>query len=314
MEVVNFAGMSIKGGRRDNFFLSLLEYYPKHKRWFLKSLTPARDEKNITHDEIIKEWIDKYTIEKLVVDTPLSLPKCQTCTLDCPGTNLCPVEDVKIVKRKISETLEDDAHYYEKNPKAYERERNEQDYFDISKNIFDKHPSAIPLSKSFKRRLKKDFIPYWNRPVDFWIWKEYYDYLLGLFDISYDSFGSTSLMLQSKFTFLRRRFPKSLGLFESLPQLVLVELIRAEKISIFDVKNLKDLDLSINAKANILRDIEKNLDIFIYEHDLETLLTNPRALDSFLLALLGPSVYKNQYLSPPSWAESDSGQFMVPKF
>ena len=44
MKRENIAGMSIRGGRRDNFYLCLLEYYQESDRWFLGSLLPVRDE------------------------------------------------------------------------------------------------------------------------------------------------------------------------------------------------------------------------------------------------------------------------------
>ena len=50
----------MKGGNRDQFFLSLLEYYPDEKRWFLNSLLQVKDEGGISGDEAIRSWINRY--------------------------------------------------------------------------------------------------------------------------------------------------------------------------------------------------------------------------------------------------------------
>ena len=72
-------------------------------RWFLKSLLPVKEEEEENSDEVIRAWIQKYKIEKLIVDFPLSLPKCQTCNLDCPGERHCPQPDVANTVVKIKE-------------------------------------------------------------------------------------------------------------------------------------------------------------------------------------------------------------------
>ena len=101
------------------------------------------------------------------------------------------------------------------NPKKYEEERVEDNMVQHSRDIYKKTPEEHLLSKSFKRKLRKGFIPYWNRAVDFFIWKNYYDQLLTLFKISYDSFNNVSLMLISKFKYLLRHLPDNLEIYES---------------------------------------------------------------------------------------------------
>jgi len=44
MDSKNVAGMSLKGGRKDNFYFCLLEHYPEKDRWFLRSLLHVKDE------------------------------------------------------------------------------------------------------------------------------------------------------------------------------------------------------------------------------------------------------------------------------
>ena len=63
-----------------------------------------------------------------------------------------------------------------------------------------------------------------------------------------------------------------------------------------------------------LQKIESKLDIFIYNHDLEILVKNPRAFDSFLLALAGQNVLKGQNREMPDWTAPDETKFIIPNF
>lgn len=300
-EVKNIAGMSMKGGRKDNFFFCLIEFYPQKERWFLKSLLQVKDEETNDGDAAIRSWISKYQLTELVVDFPLSTPFCQSCELDCPGANVCPVEDVKEVRDSLNELIIQDGKIREDNPKLYERRRLQDLEFNPNRDFLSEVNDEHLLSRAFKRRLKKGFLPYWNRGIDFWIWRNYYDHLLEYFNQSYDSFGTTSLMILARFSYLRRHFPLTLRLYEGHVALTLIELMKAGIVKPSDVKDLMNFDLSVEAKLNILKSIEKGLNIFIYDHDLEILLKNPRAYDSFILALSGQRIQLNKTQGVPPW-------------
>ena len=72
MKANNIGSLSMKGGRNDNFYFCLIEYYPDSKRWFLKSLLPVKDEEAIDNDDAIHAWINNFDVKQLVVDFPLS--------------------------------------------------------------------------------------------------------------------------------------------------------------------------------------------------------------------------------------------------
>jgi hypothetical protein len=313
-EKVTIAGMSLKGGRKDQFFFCLLEFFPDKDRWFLRSLLQVKDEETGDGNKAIRKWISDYGIQDLVVDFPLCAPACHTCTLECPGAELCPDESVAEVRKRIKEILETDKTLNTDDPKKYERERNKDDEFDYYKNVLNKEPHEHLLSRSFKRRLKKGFIPYWNRSVDYWVWKHYYDALLELFNITYDSFGNMSLMLQSRFSYLRRHFPRDLKLYEGNIAICLIELLRSEIIPRRDIINLNDMEMTVDCRMNIVREIEKNLKIFIYDSDLETIVKNPRAFDSFLLAVVGQCVLRRRLRILPNWTGPSKTHFSVPIF
>lgn len=307
--------MSLGGGRRENFFLSLLEYYPEKKRWFLKSLHQVKDEEIRDRDEIITSWVETYGLKKLVVDFPLSKPPCEeSCLPNCPGATECPRHSVAAVRDEMRQLLEEDAQFHSSNPKKYEQERNTANEIDYSKNLLNKNTDEHMLSKSFKRKLRKGFTPYWHRPIDFWVWKNYYDQLLEVFKISYESFGNVSVMLLSRLNYLLRHLPVDLAMYESNIHICLLELYRAKVVSKSLLLQLFDLDLASSAREQIVLNIEKHMDIFIYGPDLETIIKNSQAFESFLLSVIGQRMLMNGLREIPVWGNCDGGNFIVPSF
>ena len=52
----------------------------------------------------------------------------------------------------------------------------------------------------------------------------------------------------------------------------------------------------------------------IYNHDLEILVKNPRAFDSFLLALAGQNVLLKKNRELPDWTMPEETKFIIPDF
>ena len=311
----NVAGMSLGGGRKENFFFSLLEYYPEKKRWFLKSLHQVKDEEIRDRDEIITSWVSQYGLKQLIVDFPLSRPPCEeSCLTHCSGANVCPRSSVVEVRSEMKKLLDDDAKFHNENPKKYEQERVASLEVDYSKNLLKKNTDEHMLSKSFKRKLRKGFVPYWHRPIDFWVWKNYYDQLLEVFKISYESFGNVSMMLLARLNYLLRHLPKDLQMYESNIQICLIELYRARVVSKSLLLQLFDLDLASSSREQIILQIEEHMQIFIYENDLDTIIKNSQAFDSFILSVVGQRMLMNGLRDIPSWGNSDGGNFIVPTF
>lgn len=307
--------MSLGGGRKENFFFSLLEYYPEKKRWFLKSLHQVKDEEIRDRDEIIASWVETYGLKQLVVDFPLSRPPCEeSCLSNCTGASSCPRSSVIAVRAEMEKLLEEDALFYQTNPKKYEQDRVASLEVDYSKNILNKNTDEHMLSKSFKRKLRKGFTPYWHRPIDFWVWKNYYDQLLDVFKISYESFGNVSVMLLARLNYLTRHLPKDLEMYESNIHICLLELYRARVVSKSLLLQLFDLDLVTSAREQIVRNIERNSEIFIYDNDMETIIKNSQAFESFLLSLIGQRMLMNGLRKIPEWGNTDGGNFIVPSF
>jgi hypothetical protein len=304
----------MKGGRNDNFYFCLIEYFPDSKRWFLKSLLPVKEEEAADSNEAIHAWISNFNIKQLVVDFPLSRPVSESNDYDDKGNLKCSDNTLEIVQEKIKHLLDEDQRLVNENPKRYEQERNKADEIVYNRDIFSKETAHHLLSRSFKRRLKKGFLPYWNRSLDFWVWKYYYDQILELFNTSFDSFGNVSLMILFRFNYIKRQFPKDLEFFEANEQIVLVELLRAKIILKKDISLLNDVDIGIEARLDTIKKIESKLDIFIYNHDLEILVKNPRAFDSFLLALAGQNVLQKKNVKLPDWTKPEDTKFIIPNF
>ncbi len=313
--IKNVAGMSLGGGRRENFFFSLLEYFPEKKRWFLTSLHQVKDEEIRDRDEIITTWVKQYGLTQLVVDFPLSKPPCEeSCLPNCKGANVCPRECVVEVRAEMDFLLSEDARLHQENPKKYEQDRITASEVDYSKNLLKKNTDEHMLSRSFKRKLRKGFTPYWHRPIDFWVWKNYYDQLLEVFKISYESFGNVSVMLLAKLNYLVRHLPTDLTMYESNVQICLIELYRAKVVSKSLLLQLFDLDLASASRQQIVHNIEKHMGIFIYENDLDTIMKNTHAFDSFILSVVGQRMLMNRLRKIPEWGNQDGGNFVVPAF
>lgn len=310
----SIAGMSLGGGRKENFFFCLLEFFEDKERWFLTSLKQVRDEDKLDSDAAITSWVDNYQLKQLIVDFPLTKPTCESCDLNCPGTENCHHPVVVNVRKEIHELVEEDKRLREENPKRYEQQRNYDNEVHYSKSVLEKETHEHILSKSFKRKLKKDFIPYWNRPIDFWIWKHYYDQILNTFNVSYDSYGNVSIMLMNRFHYLLRHLPQDLSLYESNTYITLLELYRSKIISKKHLIELDDLNLAPLARIQVAKLIEKKCNIFIYEKDLELIAKNPKAFDSFLLAVSGQCLVQGKTEKIMDFGEKEPPKFIVPRF
>lgn len=310
----NIAGLSLGGGRKENFYLCLLDHYQKEDRWFLKSVLQVKDEHGTDGDQAIKSWINQYEIKEMVVDFPLSKPECYNCKLDCPGLSECKVDSVVNIRLMMDELLQRDEHLQKNNPKEYERRRNEDDEIDMAKCIFINKTTDLLLSRPFKKRLKKGYLPYWNRPIDFFIWCCYFDQMLKLFNMSYDSYGKVSQMLLFRLGYLTKHFPKNFSMYEGNLYITLIELFRKKIISKKLIFELTDLEQGVEARSEIIKAIEKKLKIFIYEHDLEIIIKNPRAFNSFLLALTGRQKIIDNISEIPKWANECTPRFLIPSF
>lgn len=96
LEVARFVGISLSGGKNDKTCLTSLEYYPQHKKIFLKDIKdkiPNEDE--ISQDKYLLEILNKKdkSLKYVAIDSPLEMPYCLTHI--CPGVEKCKAATTK---------------------------------------------------------------------------------------------------------------------------------------------------------------------------------------------------------------------------
>lgn len=105
-----FMGISLSGGKADKTCIAVIEYFPEHKKVFLARLFERiKTEAEISADLKIIEHINEYNghIDFVAMDTPLSLPVCIECELNCPGYESCHVPSIQWMRTKYKEILQE---------------------------------------------------------------------------------------------------------------------------------------------------------------------------------------------------------------
>ncbi|MBF0297835.1 MAG: hypothetical protein HQK51_03900 [Oligoflexia bacterium] len=323
MQRTKVAGLALNSGKNEITFLCLFEYFTIDDRWFLTNITELNENSEEFFDVIIN-----HSIKNIIVDFPLSLPACQKCNLPCPGHKKCIDTNILLVRQEIDNLLLTDKEKNDKSPKKYEEDRVNDNLIDIHRDQLIKKSSDYLLSKPFKRKLRKGIIPYWNRTLDFYLWLNYYDPMLNIFNLVYDSYANSSLMKQFKHLYWKKFHPNDLMMYESNVYIILIELLRNKTISSLNLKKINSANIhdANSARESIIDSISMKLNVFIYETDKEILMKNPKAFQSFILGLAGRFINnnnnnnndnnnnknKNQLNKLPSWAENDLCNFIVP--
>ncbi len=305
------AGISLKSGKKESLSICVFDYFSGSDRWFLKELKQITGEAAELEDELI-EQLREFNPDSLIVDIPIVMPLCHSCTLNCPGLKNCPVSETRTISTIISDLLENDQKLHLTHPKNYERGRVDMELFDYARNLFAKETIEPLLSRTFKRKLRKGFIPYKHRPVDFWVWCRYHDLFLEVFKTSYESIGQISQVGQQRFFYLQRHLPTKTNVYETSPYFLCLELFRKKLVAKYDLEKLSDLDFVTNARNKVLEAVIDTFDLFIYDHDWETLLKDARSFDAFLLAATGITKHLKQTENAPDWCGKSGECFLIP--
>ncbi len=90
---IKFAGVSLAGGKTSKTAVSVLEYYPRQERLFVRSVYPelgASHEEESADQGLYKLLMtQEKRLKYVAVDAPLQFPKCVRCDLKCPGYERC---------------------------------------------------------------------------------------------------------------------------------------------------------------------------------------------------------------------------------
>lgn len=95
---VRFAGVSLGGGKTFKTAVSVLEYYPKQRRLFVRSVYPEMGGKDgLSADEHLFALLteEEKPLKYVGLDAPLQFPKCVRCSLKCPGYENCTEPEIQ---------------------------------------------------------------------------------------------------------------------------------------------------------------------------------------------------------------------------
>ncbi len=87
-----FVGICLGGAKKDTTSVAVLEYYPKEKKVFLRHIySHIKSTQKDSSDKLVYDFLeDSFSrIELVLFNAPLSLPQCMTCSLPCPGYEVC---------------------------------------------------------------------------------------------------------------------------------------------------------------------------------------------------------------------------------
>lgn len=309
------AGVYFHSGKTSQFIACVLEYFSPGKRWVVDKIHFSNDGAK-GFGESFEGWVKENKISDLVLNFPTTGTICDSCELVCPGEENCSHPVIKEMKNVSHEFLRQDTIFEKESPKDYERERNKQNEYDHHRTPFSRSETGkkVPLSKSLKKRLRRGFIPYWNRPIDLYIWLNYYDELIQVFNYSYDSFGHSSLMNIKRFHYLSKHL-FGVNILEANIYVNFLELLKAGYLSPEDLFGMKYVDeFSVSLRKNIVTKIEQNLNIYIKNEDSAMLTFDPRAINAFILSLSGIASLDDKTLTLPHWCRENNSNFIVPVY
>lgn len=98
LKLYRFAGVALGGGKTDRTVVAVIEYYPEHKKVFLRRIhEKIKAEGEVSADQKLYEILaaEAAELESITFDTPLQLPKCLRCHLTCPGYESCQEPEIR---------------------------------------------------------------------------------------------------------------------------------------------------------------------------------------------------------------------------
>jgi len=179
---------------------------------------------------------------------------------------------------------------------------------EINKIIEEKKKIA---SSVLKRKLNKGFHAYMARPLDIWIHFEYHELIMKYFKSSWDVFIKHYSTIPARIKYLWEDIPNE-KMKESHYIIGLIELKNAKILDSRHLYELAHSDTAQTARANILKQLEKHLALFIYKNDFDILVRKPKAFEAMILALSGQYDLLKKTKEMDNWAEDS--QFMIPSF
>ncbi len=173
---------------------------------------------------------------------------------------------------------------------------------------------TVPVVKWMREfSLKKDFTPYTQRPIELWIRYQVLPRLAGntLFEVD-ETLGGSRAPLTARMNFLKRHL-EDLTLFEVWPKLTMEILISQLKIEKRIANHYRKLEDGAHAREEILTQLAKDNEIFIYERDFKKLSLNLASFDAFICAFTVLMADQKQCVKIPKGFPTASGWVNYPQ-
>ncbi|MFN7729155.1 MAG: DUF429 domain-containing protein [Bdellovibrio sp.] len=236
---VRYLGLSLSGGKSDKSCLAVIDHYFDPKRLFLSRLhEKIRTEEFVSADHKILEMIGqlKDNAVSIMIDAPLTLPKCVACPHTCHGYETCTEPEIKWMRQM-----------HQKLP---------------------------------KKRPRKMFTPYTQRPVDLYLSELEEENL----DVQH-ALGANLAPITARAMYLKRRMP--LDCFEVFPKLSVWRLGNDLRVNKSHLRSYRNSVGGEDARRIFLNALVEKTGLFLYQQDFKLVCENPHAFDSLITAFTG---------------------------
>ena len=189
-------------------------------------------------------------------------------------------------------------------------------FFNFERDVLNQKTSDHLLSRSFKRRLKKGYLPYWESKYRF------YGFGISI-TIRCKKYLMLPMIVLEILLLWFKRVLNILGaisptIFSSMranEYIILIELLRSGVLLKRDLIDMSDFELGAEVRAEMIKRIETSLNLFIYDQDFELLVKYPRAFFKFFFwPFSGQYLHLNSSLAPPKWVRKEDQDFIIPQF
>jgi hypothetical protein len=165
------------------------------------------------------------------------------------------------------------------------------------------------LSKNSRVR---DFTPYTQRPIELWIRYQVLSKLPEehLFEID-ETLGGNRAPLSARMSFLKRHLSR-IPLVEVSPKLSIAILTTQMKLHPRLISSYRHLENGFQCREEILIQLSKQSEIFIYDRDMRKLAQSLTAFDAFICAYTALLSDQNLCVKTPKEFPTSSGWIYYP--
>lgn len=272
-----YLGLELAGAKNQKTSLAVVEYYPRANKIFLRDIfdkiVPQGPQ---TSDEALVELIlgQNPGIANMGVNIPLDLPPCISCTKkNCPYPTHCTVSEVKWMRGLAERSYKSGEH----TPKI------------------------------------REITPYTQRPAELWVRYKVLPKLPDslVFEID-EALGGNKGPLTARMHFLTRHL-KTIPMIEIWPKLSLAILASQLKIPERTISAYRHLETGIDSREEILLELIKKNELFIYDKDMKKLCASLAAFDAFICAFTALLVDRDQCVKMPKGFPSAAGWIHYPQ-